>query len=97
MGAYTSDTCAATTTRVPTSGPGAKGDPLSHNILMGEKESRRCPEAFTTEDPNSPHSHSSQWLRTPVALPVLIPADSCTEPRSRDHPTPSGVLAPTCK
>ena len=51
----------------PQAGPSAKKYPLSNKIPMGEKEIRRCPETFTTVDPNSLHSHCSHLqLRTPA-------------------------------
>lgn len=71
LGACRSENSATTTTKVPTAGPGARRDPLSHSILMAEKEIRRFPAAFIIEDPNSPHSHFSHLQ----SFPVLIPAD----------------------
>lgn len=55
-------------------GPSAKRYPVSHKILMAEKEISRCPETFTTEDPNIPHSHCGYLqLRTPAIF-------TCTDP-----------------
>lgn len=75
VSAHQTDASATTIMRVPTDGPGATRDLLSHNIPKGEKEIRRCLAAFITEDHNSPHGHFSHLqLRTPAFFASVIPS-----------------------